>query len=179
VEGLLTLIRDKLLESDPYAAEATDSGGAALSDRRAAMGVFLDKLEGCIRGVAPFTLQIRDPMANSWVYSATAPAPDPTLSHEHYARSEVEDRDLGLLDMRTEGYGEEEAEEEGEEEEAEEEAEGAGAADSAASGAAAQPESAAAAGGAGGAAPATEGAAASLASGAFESSAAGGSAAGR
>jgi len=176
VEGLLTLIRDKLLESDPYAAEATDSGGAALSDRRAAMGVFLDKLEGCIRGAAAFTLQIRDPMANSWVYSATAPAPDPTLSHEHYARSEVEDRDLGLLDMQTEGYGEEEAEgEEGEEEEAE----GAGAADSAASGAAAQPEAAAAAGGAGGAAAATEGAAASVASGALESSAAVGSGAGR
>lgn len=69
VEGLLTLIRDKLAESDPVAMEATDSGGAVVCERREAMAAFMARLDACVAGTAPFTLVIKDPMANSWVYS--------------------------------------------------------------------------------------------------------------
>lgn len=152
VEGLLTLIRDKLAESDPVAMEATDSGGAVVTERREAMAAFMKRLDACVTGSTAFTLVIKDPMANSWVYSpytsaealpyalgssadsgaagaaaggagaggaggagaASAPgsgseAVDPFLTHEEYVRSEAEDIELGLTDMRVEGYGEEDA----------------------------------------------------------------------
>jgi hypothetical protein len=70
---------------------------------------FASRMDDLIAGKVPFTLRIEDPMANSWIYSPTAPEPDPRLRHEQYDRTEEQNLDLGLLDMKTEGYGEEEA----------------------------------------------------------------------
>jgi zinc finger protein len=111
VEGLLSAIRDNLQASDPYAAGAVDSGGADLEPRRARMADFLARLGRCIDGTDAFTLILRDPMANSWVFSPAADAPggpaaDAALDVEEYTRSEHEDRHLGLLDMKTEDYAE-------------------------------------------------------------------------
>jgi zinc finger protein len=103
VEGLLAALLDKLLEGNPFMAAATDSADAA---RSAAFADFVDRLTAVRDGRVPFTLRLRDPLANSWIYSPTAPAPDPRLTHETYVRSHEEDLGLGLLDMRTEGYGE-------------------------------------------------------------------------
>jgi hypothetical protein len=72
--------------------------------------IFAARIDELIEGKVPFTLRIEDPMANSWIYSPTAPDPDPRLSHEHYERSHEENLELGLLDMKTEGYGEEDNE---------------------------------------------------------------------
>jgi len=109
VEGLLCAVRDNLRASDPYASGAVDSGGAEVEARRERMADFLARLGRCIDGEDAFTLILRDPMANSWVYSpaADAHAADAALDVVEYARTEAEDRDLGLLDMRTEDYAEE------------------------------------------------------------------------
>ena len=47
-------------------------------------------------------------MANSWIFSPSdeGPALDPAVTREHYDRSDAENGDLGLLDMKTENYGE-------------------------------------------------------------------------
>jgi ZPR1 zinc finger protein len=115
VEGLLAAIRGKLLETDAFMSESTDGakagvagmGGASHSTAHGAAGdEFVAKLEQVAAGSVPFTLILQDPMANTWVYSPTAPNPDPRLSHEDYTRSQEEDEELGLLDMQTENYGE-------------------------------------------------------------------------
>lgn len=108
VEGLLTAMRDKLVESNPFTTEeATDS---ASSERKAAFLAFKARFDAVVDGAAPFTLRLRDPMANTWIYSPfqfmDPPRDDPHLTQLEYERSHQEELDLGLLDMKTEGYGE-------------------------------------------------------------------------
>jgi len=96
VEGLLEAVKSKLGESDPFVMEAADSSDAG---RKSAFVSFMDKLTAVREGRVPFTLRMRDPMANTWIYSPLAPGPDPKLSHEEYTRSHGEDLELGLLDI--------------------------------------------------------------------------------
>ena len=110
VEGLLTALHDKLMEGNPFMSESTDS---AERERRAKFLEFTEKLVACRDGALAFTMRLRDPLANSWVYSPTAPNPDPRLTHTTYVRSEEEDLELGLLDMKVENYGEDKDEDAG------------------------------------------------------------------
>lgn len=57
-------------------------------------------------GEEPFTIVMDDPVANSYVQSLTAPDPDPQLEVEDYERTFEQNEDLGLNDMKTEGYEE-------------------------------------------------------------------------
>jgi len=129
VEGLLTIIRDKLFDSDPFSHEQRDSltvGGLNIgevavekgpSERETRMTSIVAELEAYARGEKPFTLKIQDPMANTWIYSPYADgigadkgqAEDPSLTVTHYTRTEEEDIDLGLADMNApEDMGEDE-----------------------------------------------------------------------
>ena len=110
VEGLLTAARDKLTESDPFSSASAAGGDSADADRSVIFAAFIEKFTACIEGRMAFTLRMRDPMANTWIYSPTAPAPDPRLSHTSYARTHEENMTLGLLDMKTEDYGEDKEE---------------------------------------------------------------------
>jgi zinc finger protein len=103
VEGLLNTIKDKLVEGDPFSTSGGDSADVA---KYAAFMEFINKIDAMVEGNHEFTLKITDPMSNSWVYSPTAPEPDPRLSHETYTRSIEENMELGILDMKTENYGE-------------------------------------------------------------------------
>jgi ZPR1 zinc finger protein len=119
VEGLLTIIRDKLFDSDPFSHEQRDSltvGGLNIgevavdkgpSERETRMTSIVAELDAYARGEKSFTLKIQDPMANTWIYSPYADgigadkgqAEDPSLTVTHYTRSEEEDIELGLKDM--------------------------------------------------------------------------------
>ena len=119
VEGLLTIIRDKLFDSDPFSHEQRDSltvGGLNIgevavekgpSERETRMTSIVAELEAYARGEKPFTLRIQDPMANTWIYSPYADGigadkgqvEDPSLTVTHYTRTEEEDIELGLADM--------------------------------------------------------------------------------
>lgn len=101
VEGLFNAIIEQLEKHDVLSNEGVDS---VSMERKATYASFMGKLKEAKEGRLPFTLQLKDPMANSWIYSPFAPGPDPRLSHIHYKRSEEEDMELGLLDMKTEGY---------------------------------------------------------------------------
>ena len=76
VEGLLNLIKDRLLETNPFAVAAGDGADPA---RSILFREFMDKMDDMIAGRAPFTLHIEDPMANSFVYSPFTPEVDPRL----------------------------------------------------------------------------------------------------
>lgn len=52
----------------------------------------------------PFTVILDDPLANSYIQSLYAPDPDPHMTIETYERSWDQNEDLGLNDIKVEGY---------------------------------------------------------------------------
>lgn len=50
----------------------------------------------------PFTVIIDDPLANSFIQNLNAPDPDSQLEIEDYDRTEEQDNELGISDMRVE-----------------------------------------------------------------------------
>lgn len=52
----------------------------------------------------PFTLILDDPLANSYIQNLYAPDDDPNLTIEDYERTHDQNEDLGLNDIKTEGY---------------------------------------------------------------------------
>ena len=99
VEGLLRQMREKLRSANPFAY-----GDSADEPQRIQFNEFLDKLAMYEDGLTPFTLILKDPMANSFIYSPRMDGyEDPELVEEEYERTEEENDDLGLNDMHTEG----------------------------------------------------------------------------
>eukprot|EP01113_Clastostelium_recurvatum_P030231 TRINITY_DN3663_c0_g1_i2.p1 TRINITY_DN3663_c0_g1~~TRINITY_DN3663_c0_g1_i2.p1 ORF type:complete len:502 (+),score=177.70 TRINITY_DN3663_c0_g1_i2:88-1593(+) len=108
IEGLLTQIQDEL-EKNPFVR-----GDSADPAARATYDKFIGSLERFRTGGAPFTLILDDPVSNSHIQNLYAPDPDPNMTIEEYERSFDQNEELGLNDIKTEGYGEpEEDEDEG------------------------------------------------------------------
>lgn len=107
VEGLLTEIRDQLrgqiFDIDDTAGTGGDS--MAVSDKEK-WERFFNRLDSAIKGDLKFVMTMEDPMANSYVQDLCAPAKDPKITIEEYTRTDEEEEDLGLKDMKVEGYEE-------------------------------------------------------------------------
>ena len=105
VEGLLTEIRDQLHGQIFDIDDTSRTGGDSMptSDKDKWDRLF-SRLESAINGDMKFVITLQDPMANSYVQNLCAPAPDHQLVTEEYTRTEEEEDDLGLKDMKTEGY---------------------------------------------------------------------------
>lgn len=72
---------------------------------------FLDQLDLAIEGKIPFTLIFDDPAGNSFVQALTDDyKDDANLELHKYTRSFDQMEELGLNDMKVEGYEEEEEE---------------------------------------------------------------------
>jgi zinc finger protein len=101
IEGLLTQVRDDLKSS----MFDTDDGGDSMdSESKQKWATFFHNLTAAINGEGKFTITLEDPLASSYVQSFTAPEPDPKIKVEDYERTEAEEEELGLTDMKTEGY---------------------------------------------------------------------------
>ena len=94
MEGLLTSMIDGMSEGNPLFL-----GDSAVETKRAEYNEFMQTLKDMRDGKTCFTLDIVDPLANSWIYSEYAPNPDPRLEIVDYERSFEEDEALGLNDM--------------------------------------------------------------------------------
>ena len=94
VEGLLSQIIDNISENNPVFM-----GDSAIEVKKKQYEDFMNQLKEMKEGKRVFTLDIVDPLANSWVYSEYAPNPDPRLEIVDYTRSFEEDEELGLNDM--------------------------------------------------------------------------------
>ncbi|KAK8797803.1 hypothetical protein WA171_005334 [Blastocystis sp. BT1] len=94
VEGLLTQIIDGMNDGNPLFL-----GDSAVEKKKEEYDEFMNTLKSMRDGKTPFTLDIVDPLANSWIYSDCAPNPDPRLEIVDYTRSFEEDEALGLNDM--------------------------------------------------------------------------------
>lgn len=99
LEGLLVNIKDQL--SMPNAFSVGDS---SRTQRAGKMKAFLDKIDQIITGELKVTIVLDDPAGNSYIQNVYAPDPDPELTVEVYERSEEQNDDLGISDMKTENY---------------------------------------------------------------------------
>ncbi|KAH0541311.1 hypothetical protein FGG08_004235 [Glutinoglossum americanum] len=109
VEGLLTQIRDDL-HSNIYdmgdRTHASIPGDSLDEETKRTWESFFADLDLAIKAEKKFTIVLEDPLAASYVQSLTAPDPDPQLTIEDYDRTDEEEEDLGLKDMKVDDYEE-------------------------------------------------------------------------
>lgn len=118
LEGILTQIRDDLSAQifdmgdagTAAARTAAMTGDSMATENKTAWQTFFDEMGKAIRAEKKFTVVLEDPLASSYVQNLCAPDPDPQLTIEDYERTEEEMEDLGLNDIKTEGYEEDGAE---------------------------------------------------------------------
>lgn len=110
VEGLLTQVRDDLrnqiFEADGAKQGGEEGGDSLPSEEKVRWVAFFDSLSAAIKGEREFTIVLTDPLAASYVQSmADDPSqPDEQMTIEEYTRTDDEMEDLGLNDMKVEGY---------------------------------------------------------------------------
>ncbi|KAJ9192109.1 hypothetical protein DTO166G4_7960 [Paecilomyces variotii] len=102
IEGLLTEVRDQL--HGQIFDLGTGGGDSMASSDKETWERFFNKLDSAIKGQMKFTIILEDPLANSYVQDLCSPAPDPQLTVEDYTRTDEEEEELGLKDMKVEGY---------------------------------------------------------------------------
>lgn len=105
IEGLLTQVRDDL-KANIFDADA-QGGDSMPNEDKDQWEAFFDRLDRAISGdLLPFTIVLEDPLAGSYVQSLADVDGelDERLKVEDYERTEEEMEDLGLNDMKTEGY---------------------------------------------------------------------------
>ncbi|XP_063075867.1 zinc finger protein ZPR1 [Engraulis encrasicolus] len=102
VEGLLKDIKD-LVMKNPFTC-----GDSAVSERGDKLRAFAHKMDAIISGELKARLVLDDPAGNSYIQNICAPDADPQMETEKYTRSYDQNEELGLNDMRTENYQQEE-----------------------------------------------------------------------
>ena len=103
IEGLM----ENMLESVEQNSFWSEGDGVA-PDVKEKMTTFKQNFTKFKEGKEQFTLVLDDPAGNSYLQNVYAPDDDPELSIELYDRSYEQNDDLGLNDMKVEGYEEEE-----------------------------------------------------------------------
>jgi len=104
VEGLFTQVRNDL-HGQIFQTDATGTGGDSLSEgEKTKWTEFFENLDAAIRGERQFTVILNDPLASSYVQPMDPPNPDPKITKEHYERTDAEEEELGLKDIKVEGY---------------------------------------------------------------------------
>jgi zinc finger protein len=105
VEGLLTQVRDDLHQQIFDVGDEVGAGGDSLpSQIKENWRKFFENIDTAIKGESKFTLILTDPLASSYVQNLCSPEEDPQITIEDYERTEEEEEELGLTDMKTEGY---------------------------------------------------------------------------
>lgn len=107
VEGLFTQVRDDL-KNQIFQGDAAGAGGDSLTpEEKSTWEKFFDGLDAAIKGEKEFTVVLTDPLASSYVQTLVdPPAVDEKITKEPYARTDEEEEDLGLKDIKVEGYDE-------------------------------------------------------------------------
>lgn len=96
IEGLLDTVIQHLRSTHSF-----HLGDSAQGVTRSQWGAFIQKLEDCMALQHPWTLELSDPLANTFVSSITAdPAEDIRLETQEYERDAEEDEHLGISHLR-------------------------------------------------------------------------------
>uniref|UniRef100_A0A8C5RBQ4 Zinc finger protein ZPR1 n=1 Tax=Leptobrachium leishanense TaxID=445787 RepID=A0A8C5RBQ4_9ANUR len=99
LEGLLKDIKDLVVDKNPFTL-----GDSSTSDRKAKCQEFGAKIDKILEGKVKVHLILDDPAGNSYLQNVYAPEQDPEMMIEGYERTFEQNEDLGLNDMKTEGY---------------------------------------------------------------------------
>lgn len=102
LEGLLKDIKDLIVNKNPFVC-----GDSSMTDRVQKLSEFGEKIDKVVAGEINVHLILDDPAGNSYLQNVYAPEPDPEMTTEKYTRSFEQNEELGLNDMKTEGYHEE------------------------------------------------------------------------
>ncbi|KAM3513374.1 hypothetical protein MY11210_002955 [Beauveria gryllotalpidicola] len=108
VEGLLTQVRNDL-HSQIFDAngQSGQGGDSIIPSDRTQWDAFFEGLDAAIRGDKKFSVILTDPLASSFIQPLVdPPAPDPKITRTKYKRTIEEEEELGLGDMKVEGYEE-------------------------------------------------------------------------
>lgn len=97
LEGLLVNVKEQLGATNPFLF------GDSV-EKKGKLNQLIDNLDTIIAGDKFVTLILDDPIGNSYLQNTYAPDPDPNLTIEKYKRTEEQDLELGISDMRTENY---------------------------------------------------------------------------
>jgi len=98
LEGILNQVYEEL--SDKVFAQ----GDASNLKDKVDFETFLRNLKEVKSAERPFTVIIDDPLANSYMQNLYAPDPDPNMTIETYERTWDQNEELGLNDIKVEGY---------------------------------------------------------------------------
>ncbi|KAM6947256.1 zinc finger protein ZPR1 [Lycodopsis pacificus] len=101
LEGLLTDIKDLVVSKNPFIC-----GDSGVTDQVEKLNAFGEKLDKVMAGEMDVHVVLDDPTGNSYMQNLYAPDPDPEITTEKYTRTFEQNEDLGLNDMKTEGYRE-------------------------------------------------------------------------
>lgn len=101
LEGLLKDIKDLTVSKNPFVC-----GDSGTSDRMQKLTEFGEKIDRIIAGEMDVHVVLDDPAGNSYMQNVYAPDPDPEMTVEKYSRSFEQNEELGLNDMKTENYQE-------------------------------------------------------------------------
>uniref|UniRef100_A0A8D3B6F0 Zinc finger protein ZPR1 n=1 Tax=Scophthalmus maximus TaxID=52904 RepID=A0A8D3B6F0_SCOMX len=102
LEGLLTDIKDLIVSKNPFMC-----GDSSTTGRVQKLSEFGEKIDKVMSAEMDVHIVLDDPAGNSYLQNVFAPDPDPEMTVEKYTRTFEQNDDLGLNDMRTEGYEEE------------------------------------------------------------------------
>ncbi|XP_047439111.1 zinc finger protein ZPR1 [Mugil cephalus] len=102
LEGLLTDIKDLTVSKNPFIC-----GDSGIVDRVRKLSEFGEKLDKIMAAEMDAHIILDDPAGNSYLQNVYAPDPDPEMTIEKYTRTYEQNEDLGLNDMKTEGYHDE------------------------------------------------------------------------
>uniref|UniRef100_H2MS04 Zinc finger protein ZPR1 n=2 Tax=Oryzias latipes TaxID=8090 RepID=H2MS04_ORYLA len=102
LEGLLKDIKDLIVVKNPFIC-----GDSSTEDRLQKLTQFGEKIDQIVAGEMKIHVILDDPAGNSYLQNVYAPEEDPEMTVEKYTRTFEQNEDLGLNDMKTEGYQEE------------------------------------------------------------------------
>ncbi|XP_072515181.1 zinc finger protein ZPR1 [Salminus brasiliensis] len=101
LEGLLKDIKELVVMKNPFTC-----GDSSTTDTSEKLEQFGKKIDKIMAGEMDVHVVLDDPAGNSYLQNIYAPDPDPEMKIEKYTRTFEQNEDLGLNDMKTEGYGE-------------------------------------------------------------------------
>ncbi|XP_063292617.1 zinc finger protein ZPR1 isoform X2 [Pelobates fuscus] len=101
LEGLLKDIRDLVVDKNPFTL-----GDSSTSERKVKRQEFGKKIDEIVEGQLKAHIILDDPAGNSYLQNVYAPEQDPEMTIERYERTFEQNEDLGINDMKTEGYEE-------------------------------------------------------------------------
>ncbi|BFZ58874.1 nucleolar zinc-finger protein [Savitreella phatthalungensis] len=106
IEGLLAQVHDEL-----YGRVFSIKDDSRTPEEHERWQTFLGRLNTAREGKIPFTLILDDPLSASYLQNPYAPDPNPNMTVEEYERTEEQNEDYGLNDIKVEDYAEDENDE--------------------------------------------------------------------